>query len=405
MNKRNIKKIRVICLIIVLLIIFVFGCFKLIQFLRVKFARIEVTLVDDLNVEFTSEKKISDFITSINGTILDDYVIDTNSIGEKNLIVNFINDDGIKVHYDFNVNVVDTVAPVIWLGGSYSIQKGDDSDFKSKILCGDNEDANPNCYIEGEYDYNTAGSYPLLFKATDKSGNTSEKEFTLYVKEPSKGSSSSNNTKTYTDFNDVISNYKNEKTKIGIDVSGWQGDIDFDALKNAGVEFIIIRVGGTRGTGKEYFVDSKFEQNIKEANEHDIDVGIYFYSYANTNELARQDALWVIEQIKDYKVTLPIAFDWENWSSFNDYNLSFFGLTDMANTFLDTISEAGYKGLLYSSKSYLEKLWLPTEYDIWLAHYTNKTNYQGDYTFWQICSDGRVDGIEGDVDIDIMYLN
>ena len=208
MKKEKIKKISIICLVIILFIVLIFGCFKLIQFLRVKFARIEVTLVDDLNVEFTSSKKISDFIVSINGTILDDYNIDTTSLGDKKVVVNFINDDGIKVHYDFNVNVVDTVAPVIWLGSSYSIKKGDDSDLVRKILCGDNEDANPNCYIEGEYDYNTAGSYHLLFKAKDKSGNSSEKKFTLYVNEPKKssGNSSSTNTSNYTDFKDVIKN-------------------------------------------------------------------------------------------------------------------------------------------------------------------------------------------------------
>ena len=102
---------------------------------------------------------------------------------------------------------------------------------------------------------------------------------------------------------------------------------------------------------------------------------------------------------------MPIAFDWENWNSFNDYNLSFFGLTDMAHTFLDTINKAGYEGLLYSSKNYLERIWLPTKYDTWLAHYTKKTNYEGNYKFWQLCDDGRVDGINGAVDIDILYLD
>lgn len=62
-------------------------------------------------------------------------------------------------------------------------------------------------------------------------------------------------------------------------------------------------------------------------------VGIYFYSYANSKEKAIKDAKWILEQIKDYKIDLPIAFDWENWSFYNEFNLSFFGLTDMANAF------------------------------------------------------------------------
>ena len=75
----------------------------------------------------------------------------------------------------------------------------------------------------------------------------------------------------------------------------------------------------------------------------------------------------------------------------------------MANTFLKTIEKAGYEGMLYSSKNYLENIWFETEYKIWLAHYTTETNYQGDYYVWQLCSNGRVDGITGNVDINVMY--
>lgn len=406
MKKKIIIKIT-ICIIGILLLIFLFfGVKFLANYIRVKTAKIEVTLESDLTIEFTEEKHVSDFIISINGHIIDDYIIDSTSIGNKEVSFDFINDDGIKVSYTYNVLIKDTIAPVIWLGNSYTIYKGNDVDLVSKILCGDNEDANPNCYIEGEYDYNTTGSYPLTFKAIDQSGNIAEQPFTLNVIEKKKNNNATNTaTSSYTYFSDVIENYKTENTKIGIDVSSWQGDIDFEAIKNAGVEFIIIRVGGTRGTNAEYFVDSKFIQNITAANDLNIDVGIYFYSYADSNEHARADAKWVIEQLKDYKVTLPVVFDWENWSSFNDYNLSFFGLTNMAETFLDTLKESGYEGMIYSSKTYLERLWLPTKYDTWLAHYTNQTNYQGKYKFWQICNDGKVDGINGSVDIDIMYLN
>ena len=403
MNTKKILKIGGIVLgSILLVVLLICG----IQYLRVKFAKIEVVLVEDLTIEFASEKHVSDFITSINGTITNDYLIDSTTLGIKEVKVDFKNDDGIKVQYVYHVEVKDTVAPVIWLSGSYTINKGTEVDLVSKILCGDNEDARPNCYIEGEYDYNTVGTYPLTFKAEDKSGNVSEQKFNLRVVEPPKTNGTTQTlepSKTY--FSDIVENFKTENTRIGIDVSKWQGEIDFEQLKNAGVEFMMIRLGGTRGTNKEYFIDETFEQNIKKATEYGIDVGIYFYSYANSNEHAKRDAEWVIEQLKDYKITLPIAFDWENWSSFNDYNLSFFGLTDMAHTFLETIENAGYKGLLYSSKNYLERIWLPTKYDTWLAHYTKKTNYEGNYTFWQLCSDGRVDGIKGAVDIDILYLD
>lgn len=165
----------------------------------------------------------------------------------------------------------------------------------------------------------------------------------------------------------------------------------------------MIRIGRTKGTNKEYFIDKNFIRNIEEANKYNIDTGIYFYSYSNSNESAIKDAKWVLKQIKDYQVTLPIAYDWEEWSSFNNYHLSFFGLTSMAESFLDTIENAGYDGMLYSSKSYLENIWFPTKYDVWVAHYTDSADYTGKYKMWQLCDNGRVDGIEGNVDIDIIY--
>lgn len=403
--KKNTKRILVVILSIFIAIAVVIGVVSLVQYIRVKTAKIEVTLVEDLTIPFAEQRKVSDFITSINGTILDDYEIETTSLGVKNVSFNFINDDNIKVKYSYDVEIVDKVSPVIWLSGSYTITKGQNINLASKILCGDNADSHPNCYIEGEYDYNTVGTYPLTFKAEDESGNVTEQAFNLNVVEPKKNNTTSTSNPSYTDFNDVISSYKTEKTRIGIDVSSWQGEIDFDAIQNAGVEFVMIRVGGTRGRDGEYFVDDYFERNITEANKRNIDVGIYFYSYANSNEKAREEAKWVMGHIKDYNVTLPIAYDWENWSSFNDYNLSFFGLTNMAETFLNTVSDAGYEGLLYSSKNYLERLWFPSKYDTWLAHYVDKTNYKGDYKYWQLCSDGKIDGIKGAVDIDIMYLN
>lgn len=402
--KTKTKRILFILTMISISIAFVIGVIALVQYIRMKTAKVEVTLVDDLTLEFADSKKVSDFITSINGKIINDYEIDSTTLGVKTISFEFRNDDNIKVSYSYDIEIVDKTAPVVWLSGSYTITKGSDVDLAKKILCGDNVDSSPNCYVEGEYDYNKVGVYPLLFKAEDKSGNITEQAFNLNVVEPKKNANT-NQTPTYTYFSDIIENYKTDKTRIGIDVSSWQGEIDFDALQESGVEFMIIRVGGTRGREGEYFVDNTFIRNITEANKRNIDVGIYFYSYANSNEKAKEEAEWVIEQIKNYKITLPIAFDWENWSTFNEYNLSFFGLTNMAETFLDTLKDAGYEGLLYSSKNYLEKLWFPSKYDTWLAHYVENTNYKGNYKYWQLCSDGKIDGIKGPVDIDIMYLN
>lgn len=399
------KKINIILLIIVILFITIFIGVKIYKNYQIKHAKVIIELKEPLETEFLSKVKVSDFITNINGKIVDDYEIDTKTIGAKKIKFTYINDDNIKLNKEYTLTIKDTTAPVVWLGGSYSVNKGSTINLLEKIMCGDNYDAKPTCEIIGDYDMNTAATYPLTFKATDQSGNVTEKKFNLYVNDPkpSTGSSKPSTPSPKTEFSDVIANYKNENTEIGLDISEFQGVVDFNKLKEAGVEFVILRAGSTKGIKGEYFVDSKFHENIKKANEANMPVGIYFYSYANSKEKAIKDAKWLLKEIKGYKVDLPIAFDWENWSFYNEFNLSFFGLTDMANSFLDIFKKAGYEGMLYSSKTYLEEIWLDTPYPVWLAHYTKQTSYKGNYSYWQLCSNGHVAGINGDVDIDIRY--
>ena len=392
---------------IILGITIVLATIFLIRFIRIKTAKIEVDLVSDLTAQFASDIKLSDYILSINGKLVEDNKIDTTKLGVKKIKFYFVNEDDIKVSYEFEIEVVDETPPLVWLGNSYSVKVGTDVKLEDKIMCADNYDDNPKCEIEGDYDLNTAGAYNLVFKALDKNGNETKQNFVLNVYEPvvttkSEATGEKQEVK-YTDFKEIKSLHKNEDTMVGIDVSKWQGTIDFEKLKNAGVEFVMIRVGGTRGTNKEYFVDETFEYNIKQANKYNIKAGVYFYSYANSVEAAKKDAKWVLKQIKDYDIDMPVAFDWEEWNNFNSYNLSLFGLTSLSEEFLNTIKKEGYKTLHYSSKSYLEDAWMNTSHDVWLAHYTKETNYQGDYKMWQLCDNGKVDGIDGLVDIDIYY--
>lgn len=370
---------------------------------RIKNAIIKVSLVDNLNIEINNEVYVMDLITSMNGTIIDNYKIDTTSLGIKDVTFKFINEENIKVPYTFKINVIDVTPPVIWLGSTYSVKVGYSKKLEDVIMCGDDYDDTPNCYIEGDYDLNTVGKYPLVYKAIDKSGNKTEKNFTLNVHKKSNNTSSSTK-KIY--FKDIIKEHKTDNTKIGIDVSKWQGKIDYQKVKDAGVEFVFIKLGGTNGINGNYYLDPKFKENIEDFTNVGIPVGVYFYTYANSIEKAKQDALWVVDQLKDYKIDLPIAYDWENWSSYNKFKMSFNTLTRSAEMFVNTVEQNGYEGILYSSKSYLEDIWLKGNYNVWLAHYTSKTNYQGDYKFWQMTSSGVIDGItENTVDIDIQYLD
>jgi len=400
------KKEKIILIVIAIVIVLGGLFYGGYQIYRIKHAKVIVTLKDSLVIEVGTRAKVSDFLESINGTLLDDFDIDTKTIGTKDVTFYFRNDDHIKVHSTFSLTIVDTTAPIVWLNQNYSVALGSDDSFIQRIMCVDNYDTSPVCKVNGTYDLNTVGVYPVEFEAVDSSGNVFTQNFSLTVYEPKKGGNSSSSTnQTKTIFSEVVRDYKTEKTQIGLDLSHWQGDVDFEELKRNGVEFVFLRVGTTNGRDGEFILDKKFEQNITKANEVGIPVGLYFYSYANTEEKAIAEAKWLLEQIKGRDVSLPIAFDWENWSKFNEFHLSLLGLSSMADGFIQTVEQAGYKGILYSSKSYLEKIWPSMDHAVWLAHYTSHTNYQGDYDFWQMCSDGVISGINGYVDINVRYLH
>lgn len=389
-------------LIGVLAVLILIAGYLLYQYIRVKTAKVEIVLSDNLQAKVYDSARVSSFIESINGKIIDDKKIDTKKVGKKKIEFEFINEQNIKLKQSFEIEVVDDEAPLVWLGKSYNVALGSKDNLLDKILCGDNYDAKPKCEIIGTYDLNEAGAYDLVFKASDSSGNETIKKFTLNVNKNSSVSQNIDN-ESYVLFSDIKNNYKNSNTQIGIDISKWQGDVDFKSLKEAGVEFVFLRVGTS--INRENIVDQKFLENIKKAEEVDMPVGVYYYSYANSASMARSDALWVVNMLQNKNITLPVVFDWENWNTFNEFNLSFFGLSDVAKTFLDTVHEHGYDGLLYSSKTYLENIWLDIGYPVWLAHYTANTNYNKDYEYWQITSNGKVDGINGSVDIDIRYLD
>lgn len=397
------KKIIVLVLItIVLVISSIFG-YKIYNNYKVKHA-VKIVKLKRNEVDVFEELTLKDLIKEINGKLIENKKIDTTKIGNKKITFKYINNQKIEVPYTIEINIVDKVPPLIKKFSSYTINTGN-NDFYSKFFCGDNYDNKPKCYIEGEYDVNTPGDYNLVFKGEDSSNNISESNFVLHVKEPS---NESNNSKKdffpMYPFEDFISEYKKSNTKIGIDISHYQGDIDFEKVKNAGVEFVYIRVGRGGGVGKEPVLDTKFKQNIKGFNKVGIPVGVYFYSYATSKKEAERDAKWVLKQIKNYKVDLEVAHDFEDWNDYNEYNLSFYNLSQIGESFNNEIKKAGYNGMLYSSKYYLENIWFKTNYPVWLAHYTTETNYEGKYKVWQISDSGEVDGIKNSlVDIDIMY--
>ena len=280
-------------------------------------------------------------------------------------------------------------------GKNLTVDLGYKKNLTSVLTSIDNYDKNPKREIIGEYDFNKIGDYELEYKVTDSSGNVETQKFTLHVKEPN-----NNYSNDYTNFKDIKEKYKNNK--VGIDVSFWQGNIDFEKLKDSGVEFVMIRLGTQLGFDKDSELDSKFKRNIDLAKQNGLKVGIYYYSYAKNKEQAKKQSLWVIDQLKNYEIDLPVAFDWESFSYLNDLKLNQYEFNEIANTFLDTLKQNNYKTYLYGSRNYLTEIFIP-KHDVWLAHYTKETDYKGEYKMWQLCNNGKVNGIYVYVDIDILY--
>lgn len=395
------KIIKYILLTLLILLIILSG-YLLYQGYRIKHAKIKVKLIDNLDIEVYSDINIKDLIKNINGKIIENKKINTNKLGKKVITFKYINEDNIKVSYTFNINIVDKTNPLIYGPSNITIYKNSNIDINKKFFCGDIYDDKPACKIEGDYNINETGTYNLTYIAQDKSKNESKLNFTLNVIENNNTNiQKKETTKTY--YQDIINNYKKKNTKIGIDISKWQEDIDFKKVKEAKVEFVFLRIGVQVNKNGEFYLDSKFKQNIKGFNKEKIPVGVYFYTKASSNKEAIKQAKWIIKQIKNYNIELPIVFDWENWDEYREYNLSFYKLSQMYNSFKKEINKKGYEAMLYSSKNYLEKIWYKPSGNIWLAHYTENTNYKGKYKVWQICDDGIIEGIKTPVDIDIMY--
>ncbi len=167
MNKKMIIWGSGVMLLLLFVILGVYG----VRLYQEKHAKVEVQLVENLVAEVGSSAKLTDYIVSLNGTMPEEQMIDTKTLGWKELSFSYINDDQFPVNYRFSVEVVDTTKPIVWLGNSYTVSVGSNEDFINKIMCADNYDKQPICKLVGEYDLNTVGSYPVVLEAVDSSGN------------------------------------------------------------------------------------------------------------------------------------------------------------------------------------------------------------------------------------------
>ncbi len=203
-----------------------------------------------------------------------------------------------------------------------------------------------------------------------------------------------------------------------IDVSQWQGEIDWKRVKAAGIDYAFIRVGyrgyGEAGTLGPSTKDTYFETNMKNASAAGIKLGVYIFSQAITVKEAEEEAQYILDNVRKYKISLPLVMDYEYASGsptggrlFNA-NLSKKAATAICKAFCKKISKAGYTPMVYANKYMLENQLNASDitdagYRVWLAHYTTDTDYAGEFDFWQYSSTGSVDGINGSVDMDYYY--
>lgn len=192
---------------------------------------------------------------------------------------------------------------------------------------------------------------------------------------------------------------------IGIDVSKYQGDVDWHQVKAAGVEFVMIRLGNRRYGDGSLHADPMAQINLAGAREAGLLVGAYFYSQATTPAEAEEEAAYALEILGDFSLDLPLSFDWEIEKRTENVDVK--TATACAIAFCETVEAAGYDSMIYfNSNQATERLDLTrlTDYAWWLAMYSHDKEFPCRFDLWQYTQTGSVPGIEGNVDINIMLL-
>jgi GH25 family lysozyme M1 (1,4-beta-N-acetylmuramidase) len=207
-----------------------------------------------------------------------------------------------------------------------------------------------------------------------------------------------------------------EERTAGIDVSEFQGTIDWESVAETGIDFVMVRVGyRTAGTG-EIREDACARYNLQEAEKYGIRLGAYFFSTAVSEDEAREEADWTADLLAGYPITYPVAYNCEGFqnASSRQYELTVEERSHLAEVFLEEIENKGYTGMFYAARNELADnlLWetdtLEQRFRIWVAQYAEgaaeQPDYTGDYAMWQYTSEGSVPGISGSVDLDIAYF-
>lgn len=207
--------------------------------------------------------------------------------------------------------------------------------------------------------------------------------------------------------------YENGKkiSHLGVDLSEYQGDVDFAAMKEAGVEFVILRIGGRYyGDDGALYEDNAFDSYYEQAKAAGLKIGAYFFSQAISVEDAVEEANFAIEKLDGKKLDYPVAFDWENIAddAARTDNVTGDILTLLAEAFCDTVANAGYKTIVYSNTQQMFVMYdfeTMKDYDFWLADYREFPTMYYRFDMWQYTKDGSIAGVDGTVDLNISFTD
>ena len=194
---------------------------------------------------------------------------------------------------------------------------------------------------------------------------------------------------------------------LGIDVSEWQAQVDWDAVKAAGMEFVMIRVGWRGSEQGILAADTCAQRHYQGAKAAGLKVGAYFFSQSISPQEAEEEAVFALQQMEGWQLDMPVVYDWEYIDETSrTARVDARTLTDATKAFCDTVAAAGYSPMVYfneiqaEQRMYLEEL---TDYGFWLAQYKDRMHYPYKVDLWQYTCTGRVPGIDGDVDINLYF--
>lgn len=287
------------------------------------------------------------------------------------------------------------------------VTQNNEFDINEYISYIDDHDSDVELTVDGYVDMSTLGTYYLDLCITDDAGNSKTDSMSVTVVAPVEPGSepdypAGNTTDYATSFETFMNSYPGDDVHYGIDVSHWQGAIDWQQVADAGCEFVIIRAGWS--SGGEFHLDDYFNANIEGASAVGLHIGVYVYTTDNTIEDVEALADTICDMTEGYNVDMPIVFDWENFfNNFQRYSLSIDDINDLYLAFEQRVESRGLTSTLYASKFVLEVIWDDSIEPVWLAHYTSQTDYAGLYNMWQQSCTGSIPGIDAYVDMDLFY--